>query len=118
MPSGPRALLRLEGLVVFALALAGYAWLRASWPLFALLVLAPDLTMLGYLAGPRVGALAYDAAHTYVGPALLGAAALATGSVTGQAVALVWAAHLGADRALGFGLKYGSGFRDTHLQRV
>lgn len=85
---------------------------------FASLFLVPDLSMLGYLRGPRVGAVCYDAAHSYVGPlALLGVGGLAA-APTAVAIALIWIAHVGFDRALGYGLKYGTAFRDTHLGRV
>src|SRR5438094_4870791 len=116
MPSLPRVLLHLEGAIVLAASVAFYARFGMGWGWFALLVLAPDVTFLAYLAGPRVGAYAYDAAHTYAGPALV--AALAWAGLAPWGVALVWAAHLGADRMLGFGLKYPTAFKDTHLQRA
>jgi hypothetical protein len=74
--------------------------------------------MLGYLAGPRVGALSYDLAHTYVGPVALAVIGILGGSDVAVQVALVWLAHIGVDRLLGYGLKYPTGFKDTHLQRV
>jgi len=116
---GTRLLLRLEGLLVVAVAAALYAGTGAGWGLFAALFLVPDLSLLGYLAGPRAGAAAYNAAHTSVGPLLLGAAAwlglLPSGALP---LALIWAAHIGLDRALGYGLKLGAGFRHTHLGLV
>lgn len=108
-------LLRAEGLAVFAAALAAYAALGASWWLFAALILVPDLSMLGYLAGPRAGAFVYNAAHTYVAPALLGALAYGVSAPLAGAIALIWTAHIGLDRALGYGLKYTTGFGHTHL---
>jgi hypothetical protein len=89
-----------------------------SWWLFAALVLAPDLSALGFLAGPRVGTVSYDLVHTEAWPVALGAAGVLGGSETAIAVALVWLVHIGVDRAVGYGLKYPSAFRDTHLQRV
>ncbi len=114
---GVAPLLRLEGLAVFLGAVSAYSWLGGSWPLFALLLLAPDLAMLGYRFGPGIGAAAYNAVHTYLTPAALGAAGLALGAPTMQALALIWIAHIGLDRALGYGLKYATGFGDTHLGR-
>ncbi len=108
-------LLRLEGLAVLSLATAAYAQFGAGWGWFALLFLLPDLSFLGYLAGPRVGALAYNAAHSYVGPLALLAAGILGAMPALLAIALVWCAHIGFDRALGYGLKYASGFGDTHL---
>lgn len=111
----PRTFLRLEGLTVLALALYGYFLLDGPLWLLAVLALAPDLAMLGYLAGPRVGSLSYNVAHTYVLPATLGAAGFWLGVPTAVLIALVWAGHIGADRLVGYGLKYQSGFKDTHL---
>ena len=78
----------------------------------------PDVSFLGYLGGPRVGALTYNAAHSTIGPiALLSAGAL-TDSELVVSLALIWAAHIGLDRAIGYGLKYGAGFGFTHLGRI
>ena len=110
--------LRAEGLALGALAIWGYALTDASWGLFAALALAPDLGMLGYLAGPRVGAWTYNAVHTTLAPAALAGLASLAGWTWGLPVALVWAAHIGLDRALGYGLKRPEGFGATHLGRV
>jgi hypothetical protein len=114
----PRALLRLEGLFVFALSVALYGRMGESWWLFTLLFLAPDLSFLGYLAGRRVGAVAYNAAHTTAGPAVLVLVGLLAPYQPAVAISLIWLAHCGIDRALGYGLKYGAGFGFTHLGRI
>jgi hypothetical protein len=89
-----------------------------SWWLFALLLLAPDLSMLGYLARPRVGAILYNVFHSYPLPAALGIFGMLAGAPLAVSVALVWFAHIGMDRLMGYGLKYPTAFKDTHLQRV
>lgn len=109
----PRAWLRLEGLAVLALAVLLYHRGGHSWLLFAGLFFAPDLSFAFYLAGPRIGAVGYNLAHSYVGPVAAAALAILTGRP--PVVALLWAAHIGFDRVLGYGLKYPSGFADTHL---
>ena len=111
----PRTVLRLEGIVVFLAATAAYFAVEGPLWLFLVLALAPDLSMLGYLAGDHVGSRVYNAFHTYVGPIALGVAGVALGIPTASWVALVWAAHIGADRAVGYGLKYPTGFKHTHL---
>jgi hypothetical protein len=112
----PRLLLRLEGALLLALAVLAYRELGGGWELFAALFLVPDLALLGYLAGPRVGAALYNAGHSLLGPALLALAAHLLGaSGTALPLALVWAAHVGFDRLLGYGLKYPAGFAHTHL---
>ena len=111
----PNLILRAEGLAVLAATLWIYAVLGWSWWLFAALILAPDLSMLGYLWGPRIGAAAYNAAHTYLAPAgLIALGALTVSPLLGS-LALIWAAHIGLDRMLGYGLKYPHGFKATHL---
>jgi hypothetical protein len=118
MASLPRALLRLEGLCVAALCLAGALVVGAPWWAPLAFFLVPDLGMLGYLAGPRVGSWAYDATHTLLGPVLLGALGVALPFPLAALLGLLWGFHIGVDRALGDGLKYATGFRDTDLQRV
>jgi predicted Co/Zn/Cd cation transporter (cation efflux family) len=113
---GVRIWLRLEGAAVLALSVFLYARGGHSWALFALLILAPDVAMIGYLAGSRFGAVVYNLAHVYVGPVLL--AMVWMGLDRPPVPALIWAAHIGLDRMLGYGLKYPSGFGDTHLGHV
>jgi hypothetical protein len=115
---GVRAVLRLEGAAAFAAAVALYGYAGFFWPLFALLFLAPDLAMLAYLIGPKAGALVYNLAHTYALALPLALAGFYLGSVVASALALIWVAHIGFDRMLGYGLKYASGFGDTHLGRI
>ena len=105
---------RLEGLAALALGVAAYAWLGQSWWVFALLFLAPDLAMLGYLRSPRLGALTYNLGHTYAAPAVLALAGLVLGPLA-YGVAAIWTAHIGFDRLLGYGLKLEAGFEQTHL---
>ena len=112
---GVRTLLRLEGLAVLAAAGFGYVQFGAGWGLFALLFLAPDLSMLGYLAGPRTGARLYNAAHSYLGALSLAAFGTLAAQPLALAIGLIWCAHIGLDRALGYGLKYGEDFGATHL---
>lgn len=115
---GVRVLLRIEGLCVFAAALFVYSNSGAGWGTFALFFLAPDLSFFGYLAGPRVGAASYNAAHSYVGAigCLVASHVFALPALT--TVGLIWVAHIGFDRALGYGLKYAAGFGYTHLGRI
>ncbi|MGD9540406.1 DUF4260 domain-containing protein [Methylocystis sp.] len=114
----PNMLLRFEGAALLAAASFAYWRLGASWGQFALLFLVPDISMLGYLAGPRVGAIAYNAAHTTIGPVSLGALGLFFNNALLLQLALIHLAHIGFDRALGYGLKFGTAFRDTHLGRI
>jgi hypothetical protein len=114
----PRRLLHLEGFAVLVGAVVLYFDAGFGWLLLVVLFVAPDLSMLGYLAGPRAGALSYDLVHTYAGPLALGVAGVAGDAELAMQIAMIWLAHIGMDRLLGYGLKYPTGFRDTHLQRV
>ena len=114
----PAALLRAEGVALLLLSVLLYRVTGGGWLMFGVLLLAPDLSMLGYLAGPRVGAAIYNTFHTYALPALVGALGMTFASPLAVAVALIWSAHIGMDRTVGYGLKYPSSFKDTHLERV
>jgi Domain of unknown function (DUF4260) len=115
---GARTLLRLEGLTLFAGMTLLYAVWDGSWWVYAILFLAPDLNFLGYLAGPRVGAIVYNAAHSYMAPMALMIIGFALSSPLVLSIAMIWLAHIGIDRALGYGLKYSAGFTFTHLGRI
>lgn len=115
---GPRVLLRLEGALLLGAGAAAYANLGGTWVTFALLFLLPDLSMLGYLRGPRVGAFTYNAGHSLLAPGVLAGLAGISGSAALLLGACIWLAHIGFDRMLGYGLKYASDFHDTHLGRV
>jgi hypothetical protein len=111
-----RLWLRLEGLMALLVATYLYAHQGGSWVAFAVLFFTPDVSFAGYIAGPRVGATFYNMAHSYVAPLILAATLHSVGA--GLTLALVWGAHIGFDRALGYGLKYPSAFGDTHFGRI
>ena len=108
-----RTVLRIEALVVLVALVALYWRAHASWLLFVVLLLTPDVAMLGYLRGTRVGAWSYNAFHTYVAPVVCLGASLYVPLLF--PIAIVWAAHIAMDRALGYGLKYEDAFQHTHL---
>lgn len=109
------ALLRLEGLVLFGLGLALFASTGVSWRVFAALILAPDLSAVGYLAGTRVGAWCYNVVHSYALPALLLGAGWLADAPLAVALGAIWVSHIAIDRAIGYGLKHRSAFKITHL---
>ena len=118
MLSKPGILLRMEGAILFALGLYLYRSTGAGWGLFLLLFLWPDLGMLGYFANVKLGASLYNLTHFVALPAALAAVSLLTHRGGLLSFSLIWIAHIEWDRALGFGLKYPTFFKDTHLQRV
>ncbi len=126
----PKVLLRLEGLVVVVTACTIYAYLSFSWIAFALFILAPDLSMLGFLVSKKVGTITYNVFHTYSIPLLIFLMLFCLGQSNDESdaspgwspflveLAIIWLAHIGFDRMLGYGIKYGTAFKDTHLQQV
>jgi hypothetical protein len=111
----PLLILRLEGLALLALATCAFAWTGKSWWLYGLLFFTPDISFAAYLAGPRLGAAAYNLLHATIVPALLAVYAIFFGGMTMLAITATWLAHIGFDRAMGYGLKYADSFHRTHL---
>jgi uncharacterized protein DUF4260 len=114
----PAIFLRIEGGALFVAAIALYLDADYPWWLFVVLLLAPDVGAVGYVAGPRVGAAVYDTAHLEVFPIALAVVGVLAGNDVCLQLALIWLAHIGIDRAVGYGLKYPTHHKDTHLQRV
>ncbi len=115
---GVKSLLRLEGLTLFTGMVLLYAVWGGSWLLFAILFLAPDLSFIAYLVDARAGAAVYNAAHSYMAPMALMTVGFGFTSPLTLSIAMIWLAHIGIDRALGYGLKYPAGFAFTHLGRI
>jgi hypothetical protein len=113
----PTTYLRAEGLALFLAATGGYLVVGEPLWLYLLLFFLPDLSMLGYLGGPAVGARVYNLAHVSVWALVLAGVGVWLGIPLLVAGGLVWLAHLGADRALGYGLKHEDAFGHTHLGR-
>lgn len=117
-PTEPRHILRADGVAIALVAVLLYRELGVAWWVFVVGFLAPDLSLLAYLVHARAGAAVYNAVHSYLGGAAAFGAGLLHESAALMAVGLIWVAHIGIDRAVGFGLKYPDEFRRTHLQRV
>ena len=113
-----RVLLRLEGLCVLIATSVAYAKFGLGWGTFALFFLTPDVSLLGYFAGARIGAISYNTAHSYIGAIMCLLAGFVIPDQTILSAGLIWCAHIGFDRTLGFGLKYSDGFGFTHLGRI
>jgi hypothetical protein len=114
----PRRLLRVEGAVLSIGALLAYSTTDRAWWLVPLTLLIPDLTMIGYLGGTRLGAYLYNLGHSTPLPALVVAIGWWQDKSLIAALGLVWLAHVGFDRLLGYGLKYDDHFQHTHLGRL
>ena len=118
MLTRPAWLLRVEEACLLASAVLLYSHLHFSWLLFAVLFLAPDLFMVGFLANPRVGSALYNLGHWLLLPLALFAVGYWTGRSVAIAIEIIWFSHIAFDRALGYGMKYPTFFKDTHLQHI
>jgi hypothetical protein len=114
----PNLLLRLESLALLAGAIAVYSRVAPDWLLFALLLFVPDVAMIGYLRGAKLGSLVYNLGHTLAFSLALIALGAALQSTLLVQIGLIWTAHIALDRVLGYGLKYPTTFKDTHMQHV
>lgn len=114
----PGWLLRVEGAAVFSGSVAVYAAQDFSWLWFALLFFLPDIALFVYLVNQQTGRTVYNLLHTITVPLLLVLLGYATGVPALLQIGLIWLAHIGLDRTIGYGLKLDSEFKETHLQRV
>lgn len=113
-----KILLHVEGLAVLVLSLYFYWDSQFSWVLFLILLFAPDISMLGYVINNRIGARIYNIFHTYTIAIIIIFVGLLFENETALAIGLIWSSHIGMDRMIGYGLKYPTDFKDTHLNRV
>ncbi|WP_096271991.1 DUF4260 domain-containing protein [Paucisalibacillus globulus] len=113
-----KILLHVEGLAVLVLSLYFYWDSQFSWVLFLVLLFAPDISMLGYVVNNRIGARIYNIFHTYTIAIIIIFVGLLFENQTALAIGLIWSSHIGMDRMIGYGLKYPTEFKDTHLNRV
>jgi hypothetical protein len=115
---GVRTILRLEGLAILLSCCLLYRSAHYSWVQFLLFFLVPDASFAGYLAGSKTGARIYNAAHAYIAPITLGIVFYVLNIDNATRFVWIWIAHIGFDRTLGYGLKYETGFGDTHLGKI
>ncbi len=114
----PVVLLKLESFAVIVASAMLYNHHHGSWRQFAILFFAPDVSIPFYLVSSAVGWRAYNAAHTYVAPIVVLGATILSGRPDLALLALIWFAHIGWDRMLGFGMKLGPDFWETHLGSI
>jgi Domain of unknown function (DUF4260) len=112
---GPKLLLRIEGATLFAASIAVFALQGQQWWLYPALLLVPDVFMLGYLRDTKLGAIFYNLGHSYPAAALVTVLGFSLGSPLAVAIGAIWFGHIGWDRMFGYGLKYGTSFKHTHL---
>ena len=108
-------LLKLEEFGLFLLSIILFAKLSYVWWIYPLFLLAPDLGLIGYALGPRIGAITYDTTHHVGLAAVLYVIGILFFTPVLALIGVVVLGHSIIDRVLGFGLKYGDSFQHTHL---
>jgi len=116
--SFPKILLHLEGLAVFVVSIILFSYLNGNWILFLVLFLVPDLTFFAYLINKKIGSYTYNIMHTYFVPIILITISIIYDYNFGTRIAIIWFAHIGMDRSIGYGLKYPKEFKETHMGKV
>lgn len=115
--SSPKLFLHIEGAAIFLFSTALYFYIGGTWWLFLLLLLSPDIFVLGYLKDNKTGSFIYNLGHIYLWPLALAGLGIITSSILLIHLGLIWSAHIGMDRMIGYGLKYPSGFKITHFNK-
>jgi Domain of unknown function (DUF4260) len=111
----PKLLLRIEGVVLFAASIAVFAMQEQPWWIYPALLFIPDIFMLGYLRNTKLGSIIYNIGHSYPAAALVTLLGFLMAIPLTIAIGAVWFGHIGWDRAFGYGLKYATSFKHTHL---
>lgn len=111
-------ILKLESLAFFIATIWAYYLIGASWWIFLVLILVPDIFMVGYLKDSKLGALVYNTGHMYIIPLSLLGIYLLCHVLVLLPISIIWLAHISMDRMLGYGLKLDTGFKDTHLGNI
>jgi len=106
---------RLESAALAIFTLGFYVSLDANGWLFLALILAPDLSLLGYCKNQKLGSITYNLVHNYTLPIVVGALMVLFSIPLAVEVTLIWVAHIAIDRTMGYGLKYPTNFKHTHL---
>jgi hypothetical protein len=116
--NNPKLIQKLEGLAVLIVVLIAYQQAQFSWWYFFLIILLFDISMIGYAFSKKAGAIVYNIGHSFVGPLLLLGLWLLQNNSALLMISLIWIAHIGMDRAFGYGLKLPKGFKHTHLGEI
>ena len=115
---GIRWVLRIEGFAILVFSAYAYSYQEFSWIIFFVFFLVPDFSFLGYLINSKIGAISYNIAHSLIGAIFCIGLGIFGISEMLLIIGTIWSAHIGFDRALGYGLKYNKGFTYTHLGRI
>jgi len=117
--SQPRIFAHLNGLALFVGSIIAYSIVSGDWLAFILLLLVPDISMIGYMVNSTVGAWLYNIVHSYTLAVAVIVAGFALDHNTIVSLGIILMAHIGMDQIFGYGYKYADGkFSDTHYKRI
>ena len=113
-----KQLIKWEEAAMFLLSIVLISRLPYAWYWWLVWILAPDLSMVAYLGGNRVGAIGYNIVHHKGVAIMLYLVGLFMSHPALEYAGMILFGHSSMDRGMGYGLKYFSGFQDTHLGRI
>ena len=111
-------IVRIENGIGFVASFYMYLYLNFPIWLFFVLLLAPDITMIGYAINKKIGAIIYNFGHSLISPLLFAFSYFYFSKDYLLIISIIWLAHIFMDRSLGFGLKYEDSFKKTHIQKL
>jgi hypothetical protein len=113
-----KGIIRLEEVAMLGISIYALYFLKAEWWIYPLLLLGPDISMLGYVAGNKTGAISYNLFHHKGIAIILFLIGLISQNYPLEIIGLILFGHSSMDRMLGYGLKYFTGFQFTHLGQI
>lgn len=113
-----KLVIKLEEVMMFTLGIFMFGLLGYQWWWFLVLILAPDIGMIGYLFGNKIGAISYNLFHHKGLAIILYFVGMYFSMPICQLAGIILFSHASLDRALGYGLKYNKGFNYTHLGEI
>ena len=111
-------LLKLEELFMFVITIFLFSRMDFAWWWYPVLLFTPDISMLGYLLGPKLGAYAYNFIHHKALGVSIYALGILGASPALQLAGLILFGHSSMDRVFGYGLKHTDAFQHTHLGMI
>ena len=113
-----KTFLKLEELLMFTLGIYFFSLLNFDWWWFLVLILTPDIGMLGYLFSTKIGAISYNIFHHKGVAIIIYLMGVYLSIPLCQLIGIILFSHASLDRIFGYGLKYKKGFKYTHLGEI
>lgn len=113
-----KTVIKLEELGLFILGIYLFSLLNYQWWWFPALILAPDLSMFGYIINTKTGAFSYNLFHHRGVAVLVYILGCYLRIEIVQLMGIILFSHAAMDRIFGYGLKYETGFKYTHLGEI